>query len=47
MKRSILVLVVLVSGLLASPAAMAQQPQEIPFDSTADFLKLPPGRNFG
>jgi DNA-binding beta-propeller fold protein YncE len=48
-KRSILVLLGLSSALLVTPppVVFAQQPQEIPFDSTADFLKLPPGRNFG
>ena len=33
--------------LLAAPAAAQQSVPEIPFDSTADFLKLPPGMNFG
>lgn len=49
MKRSILVSLGLLSGLLVTQPGevFAQQPQEIPFDSTADFLKLPPGRNFG
>src|SRR5919106_1139878 len=49
MKRSKLVASGLVSGLLATlpTVVFAQAPQEIPFDSTADFLKLPPGRNFG
>jgi len=48
-KRSILVLLGLSSGLLVTQPSVvfAQQPQEIPFDSAADFFKLPPGRNFG
>jgi sugar lactone lactonase YvrE len=33
--------------LLAAPAPAQQQPPEIPFDSVADFFKLPNGMNFG
>ena len=33
--------------LLAAPAAAQPTVPEIPFDSVADFLKLPPGMNFG
>ncbi len=33
--------------LLAVPACAQQSVPEIPFDSVADFLKLPPGMNFG
>ena len=47
MSRSHVVLFGLLGGLLAAPPSvvLAQQPQEIPFDSTADFLKFPPGSN--
>ena len=35
-------------ALLAAAPALAQQSvPDIPFDSTADFLKLPGGTNFG
>ena len=47
MKRTAAVWLGLVGLVLAPSLARAQQPQEIPFDSTADFLQLPPGRNFG
>ena len=49
MRRTHVVLFGLLGGLLAAPprAVLAQPPREIPFDSTADFLQLPPGRNFG
>lgn len=50
MKRFVTALVVLLSvGLLTqNPVVVAQQqPPEIPFDSVANFLKLPPGMNFG
>ncbi len=43
MKRAFLVLFV----LRASSIAAQQSVPEIPFDSVADFLKLPPGSNFG
>ena len=33
--------------LFAAPAVAQQNVPEIPFDSVADFLKLPPGMNFG
>ena len=33
--------------LLASPSLGQQTVPEIPFDSVPDFLKLPPGMNFG
>ena len=33
--------------LFAAPAFAQQSVPEIPFDSVADFLKLPPGMNFG
>ena len=33
--------------LLLSPAAFAQQPPEIPFDSVPNFLKLPPDMHLG
>src|SRR5712691_9332442 len=33
--------------LAAVPAAAQQSVPDIPFDSSADFLKLPPGTNFG
>src|SRR5580700_1008960 len=33
--------------LFAAPAFAQQNVPEIPFDSVADFLKLPPGVNFG
>ena len=37
----------LLSVLLASPTFAQQSVPEIPFDSVPDFLKLPPGMNFG
>jgi len=33
--------------MLLSPAAFAQQPPEIPFDSVPNFLKLPPDMHLG
>ena len=33
--------------LFIAPACAQQNVPEIPFDSVADFLKLPPGMNFG
>src|SRR5262249_41057376 len=33
--------------LIASPSLAQQNVPEIPFDSVPDFLKLPPGTNFG
>src|ERR1700730_9692752 len=33
--------------LLATPSFAQQNVPEIPFDSVPDFLKLPPGMNFG
>ncbi len=33
--------------LLAAPSFAQQRPPDIPFDSVADFLKLPAGMNFG
>jgi hypothetical protein len=33
--------------LLAAPSLAQQSAPEIQFDSAADFLKLPPGTNFG
>ena len=49
MSRPNVIPFVLLSGLLAATpsAVFAQAPREIPFESTADFLVLPPGRNFG
>src|SRR3989441_10013198 len=35
------------SVLLATPSFAQQSVPEIPFDSVPDFLKLPPGDNFG
>jgi len=49
-KRFISVFFVLLSGIVIVPQSVlvAQQPpQEIPFESVANFLKLPPGMNFG
>src|SRR5712692_6151056 len=43
MKSCLLTLIV----LLASPSFAQQSVPEIPFDSVPDFLKLPPGMNFG
>src|ERR1700687_5767640 len=43
MKSFLLTLIV----LLASPSFAQQSVPEIPFDSMPDFLKLPPGTNFG
>jgi hypothetical protein len=40
-------LAVVMAALLAWPAAAQQSVPDIPFDSVADFLKLPPGVNFG
>ena len=40
-------LLVLVLALIASPLFAQQSVPEIPFDSVPDFLKLPPGMNFG
>src|SRR5580765_4602613 len=37
----------LASMLLAAPSFAQQGVPEIPFDSVANFLKLPPGMNFG
>ena len=38
---------VVASLVLAAAPASAQTVPEIEFDSVADFLKLPPGMNFG
>jgi 6-bladed beta-propeller len=43
MKASLLALFV----LLAAPSFAQQTPPDLPFDSVADFLKLPTGMNFG
>src|SRR5438552_3813280 len=43
MKKSIFALFLLV----AAPAVAQQRVPDIPFDSSADFLKLPAGMNFG
>src|SRR5580765_7743085 len=43
MKICLLVL----SSLLAAPAFAQQSVPELPFDSVANFLKLPSGMNFG
>jgi DNA-binding beta-propeller fold protein YncE len=43
MKRSVLALLI----LLAVPVTAQTPVPEIPFDSVPDFLKLPPGTNFG
>ncbi len=49
MKRSTVVpFVLLTAGLLVQPpAAFAQQPQEIPFDSVPNFYKMPAGTYLG
>lgn len=49
MKRSAIVLLALLTAGLVSPSSvlLAQQPQEIPFDSAPNFLKMPPGQFLG
>ena len=47
MKRFIAVAFALVVALAVPGSVMAQQPQEIPFDSDADFLKFPEGVYLG
>ena len=45
--RSYLLALPVLLVLLASPSFAQQSVPEIPFDSIPDFLKLPPGMNFG
>src|SRR6202165_5581766 len=48
MKLCIWASLVLLAQLLSAEVAFAQQNvPEIPYDSVPDFLKLPPGMNFG
>src|SRR3989304_3793347 len=49
MKRVVIVsLVLLTLGLVSHPSVLwAQSPQEIPFDSVPNFLKMPPGLYLG
>ncbi|MBI3265063.1 MAG: 6-bladed beta-propeller [Acidobacteria bacterium] len=50
MKRSVIALLMLLTGgLVAQPSVLfgQQQPQEIPFDSVPNFLKLPAGTYLG
>src|SRR5499426_2109185 len=47
MEASMKTLVFSLAVLMAAPAFAQQSVPDIPFDSTADFLKLPGGTNFG